>query len=809
MKKPLRVLIVEDSEDDTALLVRELRGADYDVAFQRVDTPAAMNAALDKQIWDIVTGDYSMPHFSGTEALKLVKGRDLDMPFIFVSGTIGEDTAVAAMKMDAHDYIMKGNLKRFVPAIQRELRESEVRRERKRAGEEILQQQALIGLLKAVAIAANEAMTTDEAFQVSLDEICHCTNWPVGHVYFVDEAAKNRLIPSTVWHLKDEVSFKRFKEITQKTDFEIGIGLPGRVLKTGKPAWIVDVTKDENFPRARLARDINVKAGFGFPILVRKEVTAVLEFFSEDAEEPDKPLLDVMAQIGTQLGRVVERKRSEERIREHATLIDITPDAIIVRDMEDRILFWNKGAEHLYGWSQEEAKGKKSTDLLHKEVPQQFFEANTKLVKKGEWNGELLQVTKDGKEIIVDSRWILRRSEKGRPESILSVNTNITEKKKLEAQFLRMQRMESIGTLAGGIAHDLNNILAPILMSTQILKSKLPDEQSQRVLATVETAAQRGAGIVKQVLTFARGVEGERVVLQVKHLINDIEKIIKETFLKSIEIGMDLQRDLWTVEGDATQLHQVLMNLCVNARDAMPKGGKLTIKAENLGLDETYARTHLEAKGGPYVVIAVSDTGMGMPPGIMERIFEPFFTTKSVGKGTGLGLATVSALVKSHGGFVNVYSEVGKGTQFKIYLAASETGEVREAEEEAELPKGSGELVLVVDDEASIRDITKETLEAFGYRVESAADGTEGVALYAEKKREIDVVLTDMMMPYMDGPVTIRALQKIDPQVKIIAMSGLAANGKSPEVAGARLFLGKPYTAEKLLKVLHEVLTAG
>ncbi|MFQ5798707.1 MAG: ATP-binding protein, partial [Bacteroidota bacterium] len=277
---------------------------------------------------------------------------------------------------------------------------------------------------------------------------------------------------------------------------------------------------------------------------------------------------------------------------------------------------------------------------------------------------------------------------------------------------------------------------------------------------------------------------------------------------KSIEIRTAIQKGLWAVVGDATQLHQVLMNLCVNALDAMPKGGKLTIKADNVRLDETYARTHLEAKAGPYVMITVSDTGIGMPPGIINRIFEPFFTTKAVGRGTGLGLATVSALVKSHGGFVNVYSEVGRGTEFKVYLAASETAEIREAEEKAEPPKGRGELVLVVDDEASILDITKETLEAYGYRVESASDGTEGVALYAEKKGEIDVVLTDMMMPYLDGSATIRALQKINPEVKIIAMSGLAANGREKEVPGAKSFLGKPYTAEKLLKALQEILTS-
>jgi two-component system cell cycle sensor histidine kinase/response regulator CckA len=382
----------------------------------------------------------------------------------------------------------------------------------------------------------------------------------------------------------------------------------------------------------------------------------------------------------------------------------------------------------------------------------------------------------------------------------------------MEAQFLRAQRMESIGTLAGGIAHDLNNVLSPILMAIDMLRLKASDEASRKWLEVLRTNAERGGNMVRQVLSFARGVEGERVALQPKHLIKEIVKILRETLPKSIEITYHLPDDLWIISADATQMHQVLMNLCVNARDAMPEGGLISIRAENTFLDESYARMHIEAKPGRFVVITVSDTGPGMSAEIQGRIFEPFFTTKEMTKGTGLGLSTALTIVKSHGGFVNVYSEPRKGSQFALYIPALDApGTTEVGALQSDFPLGNGELILVVDDEESIREITGSTLETFGYRVLKASDGTEAVALYAEHRNEIAAVLTDMLMPFMDGPATIRALQKMNPQVKIIAASGLTAGHKAGEASleGVKIFLSKPYTAEKLLKALAQVLKAS
>ncbi len=506
---------------------------------------------------------------------------------------------------------------------------------------------------------------------------------------------------------------------------------------------------------------------------------------------------------------ITQRKQAEEQIAEQATFLDLAQDAIFVRDLGGKMLFWNKGAERMYGWTRQEVVDRNVDELLYTH-PKKLKEAYALTTKAGEWHGELEHLTKNGSNLVIESRWTLVRDSQGHPKSVLAINTDITEKKNIQAQFMRAQRMESIGTLAGGIAHDLNNILAPIMMAIEILKEDLTNPQSAKILQTIEVSAKRGADIVRQVLSFARGMEGERLEIQPKHLLNDLESIIKGTFPKDIRLQFSVPNDTWTILGDPTQVHQILLNLCVNARDAMPNGGNLTVEVQNSVLDDQYVAMNLQAKAGRYVNITVTDTGVGMSPAVVDKIFEPFFTTKELNKGTGLGLSTVMGIVKSHGGVINVYSEPGKGTAFNVYLPALEisTEARRELAEEASLPRGNGETVLIVDDEASILIITSQTLQAFGYRVLTATDGAEAVAIYAQHRHEIAVVLTDMMMPVMDGTATIRALTKIDPAVKIIAASGVHANGSVDRISGTvvKHFLTKPYTAGTLLKVMRTIL---
>jgi len=497
-----------------------------------------------------------------------------------------------------------------------------------------------------------------------------------------------------------------------------------------------------------------------------------------------------------------------EQTAEQAALLDKAQDAILVRDLEGRVLFWNKGAERMYEWTKEEAIGRHVGELIYRDL--KIFEAANKTTQEqGEWSGELQHLTKNRRELTVEARWSLVRDKDGKPRSILAINTDVTEKKKIEAQFMRAQRMESIGTLAGGIAHDLNNILAPITLSIGMLKASSNDPDVKEILDAIESSAKRGADIVGQVLSFARGMDGQRIEIQARHLLKDIERIVKDTFPKDIRFEVSHPNDLWVILGDPTQIHQILLNLCVNARDAMPNGGTLTISIENRMLDKQYVAMNPQAQPGPYVVISVMDSGTGIPADIIDKVFEPFFTTKAIGKGTGLGLSTVTAIVKSHGGFINIYSEPGQGTTFKIYLPAQISPEASQAQEASiSLPRGNGETILVVDDETSILTITSQTLHAFGYRVIKASDGAEAVAIYAQHRNEIAVVLTDMMMPVMDGPATIHALLKINPNLKIIAASGLNANGSVAKAvnAGVRHFLSKPYTADTLLKTLRTIL---
>jgi PAS domain S-box-containing protein len=507
---------------------------------------------------------------------------------------------------------------------------------------------------------------------------------------------------------------------------------------------------------------------------------------------------------------ISERKLAEAKIREQAALLDVATNAILVRGLDSNIFYWNKGAERLYGWSSEEVIGKNANRILYKNAEQLPSEALFNVVEFNSWQGELNKVTKDGKNIIVDSHWTLVRDEAGEPKFILTVDADITDKKQIETQFLRTQRLQSLGTLASGIAHDFNNILTPILAIAQLLPLKLPnaDEQTHLLVKMLEESTKRGADLVKQILSFARGAEGKRTVMQIRHLIKEVADITKSTFPKSIEINTILStKDLWVICADATQLHQVLMNLCVNARDAMPNGGTLTIKAENRYIDEAYARMNEEGGTSTYVVITIADTGVGIPEEIQEQIFDPFFTTKEVGRGTGLGLSTVLGIIKNHNGFVKVYSELGKGTQFKIYLPAVAGKEIAFTED-VKLPKGNGETILVVDDDSAVREIIQASLDNYNYNTLSAADGVEAIAFYAQNKKLISVVLIDIMMPSMDGLTAIRTLKKINPQVRIIATSGLISNKNLVAAAniGVDNFLSKPYSIKELLDAVSDVL---
>ncbi|WP_414568827.1 GAF domain-containing protein [Nostoc sp. CCY 9925] len=582
-------------------------------------------------------------------------------------------------------------------------------------------------------------------------------------------------------------------------------------LVCSEPVIVYDLQKETRFQGPPLLIDHSVVSGISVIIQGQKQPFGVLGAHTTRLREFTQNDIHFLQAIANVLATTIERKWAEQKIREQAALLDITSDAIIVRNFQNQILFWNQGAERMYGWEAHEALGKNLEEILCKETSQPMQAALKSVTDGGSWQGELHKVTKDGKQIIVESRWTLMLDEAEQPKSILSVDTDITEKKQLFAQFLRAQRLESLGTLASGIAHDLNNILTPILSSVEMLALKLPnlDARNQQLLKLLEHNSKRAADLVKQILTFSRRSEGKNVSLQIEHLLLEIEQIVQSTFPKSIAVINNRPRyQLWTILADPTQIHQVLMNLCVNARDAMPKGGTLSISADNLFLDESFAKMNLNAQIGPYIVITISDTGFGISPLILERIFEPFFTTKEPGKGTGLGLSTVIGIIKNHNGFVKVSSELGKGSQFQVYLPAMNKSTNQQAES-LELPNGNGELILIVDDEAAILEISKTLLEDHNYKTLTAINGIEAISLYAQHKNKISMVLMDMMMPSMDGLTAINIMQQMNPQVKIMGISGMVTDNQMVEAAnaGVNIFLRKPYTFHKLLHAINDFLS--
>lgn len=427
----------------------------------------------------------------------------------------------------------------------------------------------------------------------------------------------------------------------------------------------------------------------------------------------------------------------------------------------------------------------------------------------GQYREEFRISRPDGSVRWVSAQTFPVKNAAGGVARTVGVAKDITETKKLEEQFLRAQRLEAIGTLAAGVAHDLNNILAPMLMVAGLLKNKYQSAADQQLLGMVESGAQRGAAIIRQLLMFSRGISGERIAVQLRHLIKELAGLMRETFPREISITEQVTAELWPVLGDGTQLHQVMMNLCVNARDAMPGGGKLTIGARNIELSEGEARLHLEAKAGRYTVLLVEDTGTGIPTEIIQRVYDPFFTTKTLGKGTGLGLSTVLGIVKSHGGFISLYSEPDKGTQFKVYLPVAENPtDAMVPRPKESLVRGRGEVILVVDDEAAVREATRFTLEQNNYLVKLAHNGNEAVGLFLAHQDQIRLVLTDIMMPAMDGFALIRALRAIRPDVLIIATTGLDQEDRKEELAGldVRDVLLKPCAPEELLAVVRRQL---
>lgn len=639
----LRVLIAEDSREDCLLLLRELTKSGYEVISERVDSEQGMVTALDRGGWDLVIGDFNMPSFSGHTALRMLRERDSDTPFIFVSGTIGEDVAVEAMRAGAQDYVMKGNLKRLVPAIQREIREAEAKKERRQAG----------AALRSTELRLEQLLATSTAVVYSS-----------------------------------------------------GVTAGGIV-----PLWVSD------------------------------SVVRILGYSLAEVLQPAWWLT---------------RIHPDDRAQAVSELSHLTGDNAM--SLEYR--------------------------LRHKDGSYRWIHDQSRIVAgSGDYPKELV------------GAWL-----------------DVTERHRLENQFHQAQKMEAVGRLAGGIAHDFNNLLTIIASHTEFLQQELPAGDSKlEDLDQIHEAVDEAAGLTRQLLAFSRQQVFESKVLDVNAVVTKAERMLGRIIGEDVELTVTLEPALGQVKADQGQLTQVLMNLAVNARDAMPEGGKLTIETSNLEVDREYAASNPAAVQGSYVMVAVSDTGIGMDETTKARVFEPFFTTKDPGKGTGLGLSTVYGIVKQSGGFIWVYSEPGQGTVFKIYLPrVPSDSEIEVGPPESQnLPRG-WETVLLVEDADGVRTVGRRILERQGYEVLEASNGEMALHLVAAWEGPIHLLLTDVVMPGMGGRRLAEEMIRTLPELKVLYASGYTDDAvvRHGVLESAVAYLQKPYTNETLARKVRQVLDA-
>ncbi len=637
MGNPLRVLIVEDSEADALLLVRELRRGGYDVAFERVDTVEALIDALAHREWDLVVSDYTMPRLSGTDALKLVREKNLDLPFIFASGTIGEDIAIEALKQGASDYVFKGNLKRLVPAIERELKEAELRRDRRR---------------------------------------------------------------------------------------------------TEKALW-----------------------------------------------------------------------ESEERYR---TLAEAAHDIIFIINREGHFQYINNFGARSLGLKPEEIIGRPLEDLFPVHIAERQRMLIRKILETGEDMSEEMRIPLSGQDRWIDAHLVPVKDVAGNIDTILGFVRDITERKTLEDQLRHSQKLEGIGQLAGGIAHDFNNILNVILGYGTLIEGNMKENDPNRIhLKEILHAGEKAARLTQSLLAFSRKQIIDPAPHDLNEIIKGVENILQRTIGEDIELISMLSIEKPTVLVDRGQMEQALLNLAINARDAMPHGGQLIMETEVFHLDKEYARGHGYGEPGMYVLLSVSDSGVGMDEDTRKRAFEPFFTTKEPGKGTGLGLSMVYGIVKQHDGYINIYSEPGRGTTFKIYLPLIK-GEVQETTGPTPTvyPTGGTETILVAEDDQAVRELTRSVLERFGYTVVPAEDGEDAIRKFMENKEDIRLLLLDVIMPKKNGKEVYENIKKINPDIKTVFLSGYSENliQKEGVLDKGLDFIMKPVSPKNLLRKAREIL---
>ncbi len=688
--------------------------------------------------------------------------------------------------------------------------------EQKSSEAELVRKTGFLDLVRTTAVAANEASSFDEAVRACLDDVCVSLGWQVGQAFLVVGEGSDATLSPVGWYAGDPVRFEPFRQRTVKSRIGWGHGLPGRVLETGKPEWVTVGQPGLRSPRLRFAEGIGVKSGFAVPVLSGSEIVAVIEFFSEEISEPDDALLEVMMQVGTQLGRVFERERAadatranEERLR---TIIDLVPHRIFIKDREGKYLLANKAAADSHGLKPEDLIGKSHVELHPGDL------------QGGNFTPDDVEVIDSGRpklipeEVFVDSngRTVTLRTIKvpytvvaTGETAVLGVSVDITELKAAENQLRHAQKLEAIGHLTGGLAHDFNNLLTIVLGNLQLLVRDLDDDRLKQMVITAERAGRRGAELTHRLLAFGRRQPLEPKATDFNRLVAGMSDLLRRTLGEAVEIETIAADDLTPTLVDPSQVENALLNLSINARDAMPQGGKLTIRTSNQHIGRQRAARHEGVKPGDYVMLAVSDTGTGMPPDVAERAFDPFFTTKEVGKGSGLGLSMIYGFCWQSGGFATIDSKPGEGTTVSLYLPTTDEVVEPEIEDVTDVLDEKGfETILVVEDDPGVRMFAATVLNGLNYNVLEAEDWPTALE-QLESNGRVDVLFTDIVLPGgVDGRDIAERARKQQPDIGILFTSGFAMEENDDAVRNIDniALLKKPYTGADLVTKIRTVM---
>jgi PAS domain S-box-containing protein len=757
MRPELRILIVDDSPEDAMLIIRELQ-KEFIPIYKRVESPEGLKQELRNNLWDVIVSDYVMPQFSGLAALSIVQQNKLDLPFIMVSGQMGEDMAVESMRSGAQDYLIKDNLSRLIPAIKRELNEAKIRVQRRDAEESL--------------------RATENRFQSLVEHSL------VG-IYLLQNTQFTYVNPKFArifgYQQNDIIDAKTFLDLVPEEDKQ---------------------NFSDNFLQPLTERTRNLHYFFQG----RRKDSVIIEI---EAHGTRTELNGNPAIIGTILD-ITERKHSEDELRKLWRALEQSPVSVIITDIKGNIEYVNPKFSLITGYELEEILGKNPRFLKSGSTnPEIYKELWNTIISGGEWHGEFQNRKKNG-DLFYESVSIspIRNSE-GQITHYVGVKEDITERKKAVEHLRQVQKMEAIGQLAGGIAHDFNNLLTIINgYSTILIRSIEAESPHHREAMQILKAGERAADLTRQLLSFSRKQILEPKVININLLIKSVENMLSRLIGEHLHLITNINRTVGLIKIDPGQIEQIIINLVVNARDASETGGRITIETDNCTIDEAVSSLTPDLIPGKYVILSVSDEGIGMTDDVKRRIFEPFFTTKELGRGTGLGLATVYGIVKQNGGYLEVNSQPDKGTTFKIFIPqAYQETELDVTCTNNKLPHGN-QTILVVEDEPGVLELVVSTLSSNGYNILKTTDPLEAISIFEENKANIDLLLTDVVMPFMSGPKLAETLSELKPGLKVILMSGHTDDRISLEkiLAKGVPFIPKPFANGALLSKVAQTL---